>query len=245
MRKPRVADRLRLKQSVPKVGASLTPNLPCPFLRSMLDCVPCATSTTSPKAMKRSAAFSRPHTAMSATLRGSSLCLRLRPTGTARAWKGKGPDISDPFKRPCHLAPVHPWSPGKASWRPRSLRGLQVACRHLARLVVPHEIVRELLALDDVLHAGTLDSGDVDERVSAAVVGLDETKALGGVEPLHSTCVHDDPFQSVMVEPPAQATCLPVSDDRCWKRKSSPEGAQRLRKTKSAVKIDTLEIGPK
>jgi hypothetical protein len=42
----------------------------------------------------------------------------------------------------------------------------------------------------------------MDERVSAAVVRLDEAKALGGVKPFYCACGHDDdPFQSMIDRP--------------------------------------------
>ena len=41
------------------------------------------------------------------------------------------------------------------------LCSLQVLGRHLAALVVANDFVAELLALDDVVHTGPLDRGDV------------------------------------------------------------------------------------
>jgi hypothetical protein len=37
----------------------------------------------------------------------------------------------------------------------------------------------------------------MDERISAAVIGLDETEALGGIEPFYCASGHDEPFQSI------------------------------------------------
>jgi hypothetical protein len=37
----------------------------------------------------------------------------------------------------------------------------------------------------------------VDERVSAAVVRLDEAEAFGGIEPFYCASGHDEPFQSI------------------------------------------------
>jgi hypothetical protein len=79
------------------------------------------------------------------------------------------------------------------------LCGLEVLGSHLASLGVANDIKAELLAFDDVVHAGPLDRGDVDENVRSALIGLDEAEALGAVEPLYSTCRHDDSFQSIIV----------------------------------------------
>ena len=50
---------------------------------------------------------------------------------------------------------------------------------------------RELLGVSEMSGpAGALDSADVDEDVLAAVVGLNETEALLGVEPLNSASRH-------------------------------------------------------
>src|SRR5258705_3491531 len=59
--------------------------------------------------------------------------------------------------------------------------GLQVDGLGLAALVL-FEVVADLLMLRERAQSGALDSSDVDERVSSAVVGRDETKALGVVE---------------------------------------------------------------
>src|SRR5690606_12444852 len=72
--------------------------------------------------------------------------------------------------------PVHPWS--KESRIP-ILCSLEIAGRHLARLVVALQIVAELLAFNNFAHSCTLDGRDVDERISAAVVRLYEAEALG------------------------------------------------------------------
>src|SRR5262249_48608684 len=46
------------------------------------------------------------------------------------------------------------------------------------------------LTLVERTKAGTLDSGDMDEHVSAAVLGLNESIALGRVEPFDSASSH-------------------------------------------------------
>jgi hypothetical protein len=61
------------------------------------------------------------------------------------------------------------------------LGSLKATGRHLAGLHVALELVAKLLAFDDFAHSGAFNSRDMYERVSAAVVRLDEAKALGGV----------------------------------------------------------------
>jgi hypothetical protein len=73
---------------------------------------------------------------------------------------------------------------------------LEVASRHLARAAILLEVEGNLLAFDEFAHAGTLDSGDVDERVRAAVIRLNEAEAFGGVEPFNGASGHDEPFRS-------------------------------------------------
>ena len=48
----------------------------------------------------------------------------------------------------------------------------------------------DLLALSQGAEAGTLDGGEVDEHVAAAVVVVDEAEALGLIEPFHSAGIH-------------------------------------------------------
>ncbi len=69
--------------------------------------------------------------------------------------------------------PVHPWSK-ESSYR---LDSLKIAGRHLTRLVIALEVEANLLAFDDFAHSGALDGRDVNEGVSAAIVGLDESRS--------------------------------------------------------------------
>jgi hypothetical protein len=46
------------------------------------------------------------------------------------------------------------------------------------------------LTFDQARKAGALDRADVNEYVLAAINGLDESKALLAVEPLHGSCDH-------------------------------------------------------
>src|SRR4051794_10512401 len=86
---------------------------------------------------------------------------------------------------------------GPAAWGSGPSRtlsgGLQVLGRALAALGVALLLVGDLPPLAQRVHAGALDGGDVDEDVRAAVVGLDEAVALGGVGPLHRAGRHGVP----------------------------------------------------
>jgi hypothetical protein len=77
------------------------------------------------------------------------------------------------------------------------LSSLKVAGRHLARLRVALEIVAKLLAFYDFAHSGALDSGDVNESVSAAIVRLNEAEAFSGIKPFYCASGHSEPFQSI------------------------------------------------
>ena len=78
------------------------------------------------------------------------------------------------------------------------LSSLKIAGRHLAGLHVPLHDVTELLAFNDFAHPCTFDGRDMDERVSAAVVRLNEAEALGGIEPFNCASGHDEPFHSIL-----------------------------------------------
>src|SRR4051812_42563867 len=70
------------------------------------------------------------------------------------------------------------------------LAGLQLARGHLAAALIALQLEDDLLAFVQRAEARALDGGDVHEDVVAAVVGLDEAEALGGVEPLHGAGSH-------------------------------------------------------
>src|SRR6185312_5127518 len=72
-----------------------------------------------------------------------------------------------------------------------SLRSGELGRRSLAALV--GQLEAELLTFRQPAHAGAFDGADMDEHVLRAVVRLDETVALLGVEPLNSTCGHRGP----------------------------------------------------
>ena len=90
--------------------------------------------------------------------------------------------------------PVHPWST-ESGYRDAS-GSLQVAGRHLARLAVALQFVADLLAFDEFAHSGALDGRNMDERIGAAVVRLNEAEALGGIKPFNCASGHDEPFHS-------------------------------------------------
>ena len=103
-----------------------------------------------------------------------------------------------------------------ASWRSfrepgpkagRRLCRLQVFCRAFARTLVANDFVGDLLTFHDAVHTGALDSGNVDENVLAAIIGLNETKTLGCVEPLNGTCAHDDILLRSSLDARPAGTC--------------------------------------
>jgi hypothetical protein len=78
-----------------------------------------------------------------------------------------------------------------------NLSVLEIAGRHFARLIVALKLEADLLAFDEIPHPSALDGGNVNERISAAIVRLDETEALGGIKPFNCASGHDDePFHS-------------------------------------------------
>ncbi len=54
-----------------------------------------------------------------------------------------------------------------------------------------HDFVLNLLAFVEAVQARAFNRGHVDIHILAAVVGLDETKSLAWIEPLHDPCRHD------------------------------------------------------
>src|SRR5215218_5590249 len=70
-----------------------------------------------------------------------------------------------------------------------SLGALQVDGLGLAALVLL-KVIADLLVLVQRTHAGLLDGSDVDERVLAAVVRLDEAETLGFVEKFYGANWH-------------------------------------------------------
>ena len=68
----------------------------------------------------------------------------------------------------------------------------QIVGGAFARATVLNDVVGDLLAVIQRTQTCALNCGDVNENVRAAVVRLNEAEALGGVEPLYSTSVHND-----------------------------------------------------
>src|SRR5262249_36853217 len=68
------------------------------------------------------------------------------------------------------------------------LTDLQIVRRFLA--AITENLIFDRLTLVERTKAGTLDGGDMDEHVSAAVLGLNESIALGRVEPFDSASSH-------------------------------------------------------
>lgn len=72
--------------------------------------------------------------------------------------------------------------------------GLEIFSCHLAVAAIGGKLELELLAFAQHAHAGALNSADVDERIRAAVVRLNEAEALLNVEPFDSSGRHWGPF---------------------------------------------------
>jgi hypothetical protein len=75
-----------------------------------------------------------------------------------------------------------------------ALRRLDVCHGDLAGAPVFLGIERHLLALDKPTHSGTLKCGGVDKNILAAIIWLDETKALLVVVEFHGAVSHEYPF---------------------------------------------------
>jgi hypothetical protein len=57
--------------------------------------------------------------------------------------------------------------------------------------------IGDLLTLAKIVEPGALDGADMDENILAAVIRLDEAKALRGVEPLHCS-LRDTSFRQAL-----------------------------------------------
>src|SRR5690606_7875996 len=60
----------------------------------------------------------------------------------------------------------------------------------LAVAAILDDVEAHLLAFVQGMHAGALDSGDVNKHIRAAIVRLNEAIALGGIEKLNNTGIH-------------------------------------------------------
>lgn len=93
---------------------------------------------------------------------------------------GKGQTFAWPLRTSCRDASTSVVISGE-----KASGSAQLACGHLARLIVALELKAELLTFDNRIHAGAFNSRDVNEHIGAAVVRRDETEALGGIEPFN------------------------------------------------------------
>src|SRR5215813_5956898 len=91
------------------------------------------------------------------------------------------------------LAPVLPG--GREEANDGSGKLLQVLGGRLASARVSHDVVLDLLALGQTIEAGALNGADMNKGVLSTVIWRNETEALTGVEPLHSS-LHRRLFQS-------------------------------------------------
>ncbi|MDQ0322837.1 hypothetical protein QO002_005043 [Pararhizobium capsulatum DSM 1112] len=89
---------------------------------------------------------------------------------------------------------------------------LEIASRHLARLVISLQVEADLLTFDEFAHTGALYGRDVNEGVRATVVGLNEAEALGGIKPFNCASGHDEPFHSNTEKPQRQSVADGGSD---------------------------------
>jgi len=74
---------------------------------------------------------------------------------------------------------------------PRRSGGAQIVGRGLSGPSIRDNLVGDLLSLVEAAHPGALDGADMDENVLAAVIRLDEAKALLVVEPLYGSLRHE------------------------------------------------------
>ena len=82
-----------------------------------------------------------------------------------------------------------------------SVRDDQIFGGHFA-VTSRNQLKLDLLAFVETGKSGAFNGTDVHERILGAVLGLDETKTLGRVEPFDSTCSHDNSFHDIIVGSP-------------------------------------------
>ena len=86
---------------------------------------------------------------------------------------------------------------------------VEILGRFLA--AVGNDLVRDNLSFVERGQSGALHGGDVDEHVLAAALGLDESIALGRIEPLHSALSHRS-LQKVDRAPYSSHAGVPTGD---------------------------------
>lgn len=79
-------------------------------------------------------------------------------------------------------------------WAAPLCGGGQILSGGLAGLPITNDLIRELLSLVEIRHAGPFDGADMDKYVLAAIIGLDEAEAIAAVKPLYGSLVHGSPF---------------------------------------------------
>lgn len=79
--------------------------------------------------------------------------------------------------------------------RARASGRLKILSGALVGATVLNDVVTDLLPVHERAHAGALNGRNMNENVHTAIVGLNEAKAFGRVEPLHGASVHNEfPF---------------------------------------------------
>jgi hypothetical protein len=71
-----------------------------------------------------------------------------------------------------------------------ALRRNEIIRRRLAGLTTGQDLVGQLLAFVELVHARAFDRADMNEHILASVIRLDEAEAFGAVEPLHGADRH-------------------------------------------------------
>src|SRR5271157_1315233 len=98
--------------------------------------------------------------------------------------------LSRPFVRSLRLDACRQYLRGRPAWPGRTSGRREVAGGGFARALVGDDLEADLLAFAQMRQARALDGADMDEYVLAAVLRLDEAKALLGVEPLDGSDLH-------------------------------------------------------
>src|ERR1700759_2606295 len=83
-------------------------------------------------------------------------------------------------------SPVHPWRSRDGRLGPAAVRGADLATH---TIFLQFEVDR--LTFAQVAHSGALNGADVHDHILAAIVRLNEAKALLRIEPFDGTGSHD------------------------------------------------------
>src|SRR5258705_6913999 len=165
---------------------------------------------------RRSTITTRAHTPAPVLSSSYTMAAITRPL-VSKGPLGKTAHRKQHTARKQHAAlPVHPWSRPRlfAAIRFPLSNGLQVLGRRLPGLTVVDDFEGDLLAFLELVEPSALDRADVDEDVLAAILRLDKSVALLGVEPLHGAFAHFWSFIYVSFESHARAWLRLVS--RFW-----------------------------